>query len=179
MRVHLQALADDPVAQDLDARILADETFRRERFRRDLAVRGVVAELRHVHRDERPAEAVLEAAELRHAHVQRGLATLEPSGKPGPGPRELPLRPSTRGFPLPLRRAATNPAPQLAGAALRAHFVLAHQRDSFASVTTTRCATRRSIPRTVALSSCETTWPVPRSPRPRGAEWCGRREGPR
>src|SRR5438445_5801589 len=166
MRLHLALRADDAVAQDLDARGPLDEALRGERVGRDLSVRGVVGETSHVHGDERLAETVLEAAQLRDAHVQRRLATLEPARESGSGARELALRASAGGLPLSLRGTATEAPGKLPRTARTSDLMFPHQPPpSFSSVTMMRWATRRSIPRSDGESSCDTTWPGRRRPR--------------
>src|SRR5947209_1873091 len=160
MRVDLELGLEISVPEDLDPRVLADESLSGERLRGDLPVGREAGEPAHVDRDEALAKAVLEAAQLRDAHVERRLTTLEPPRQPRPGPRELALRPPARGLALSLRRPAAEPAGGLSRSALRPDLVMSH----LASFTATRCATRRSIPRTVGESSCETVCPVRRRP---------------
>src|SRR5256885_808287 len=135
MRVNFELGVDHAVTQHLDAGVLLDEALRGERVGRHLAVGRVVGETPDVHRDEGLAESVLEAAKLRNAHVERGLTTLEPTGDPRAGARELALRAAARGLPLALRCAATETARQLARAAWLGDLVLAHQPASLASLT--------------------------------------------
>src|SRR5438445_487054 len=160
MRVDLELGLEISVPEDLDPRVLADESLRGERLRGDLPVGREAGEPANVDRDEALAKAVLEAAQLRDAHVERRLTALEPSRQPRPGPRELAFRPPARGLALSLRRPAAEPAGGLSRSALRPDLVLSH----LASFTATRCATRRSIPRTVGESSCDTVCPVRRRP---------------
>src|SRR6266550_7597626 len=153
------------VPQHLDARVLLDETLRGERVGRDLPLCGVFRETSDVHGDEGLPKAVLEAAELGDAHVQRRLAALEPTRKTRTGARELALRPATRRLALTLRRAPTETTRKLPRAARPGDLMFPHQPlPFFSSVTTMRWATRRIIPRSAGESSCDTTWPGRRSP---------------
>src|SRR5438552_4276799 len=153
MRAYLELGLELTLAQDLDARILADEAFRGDRVRCDAAFRRVVREPPDVHRDEVLAKTVLETAKLGHAHVERRLSALEPARKARSGACELTLRSATRGLALSLGGAPPETPARLARSALRTNVVLAHQRDSFIS---TRCATRRSLPRNAGVSACDT-----------------------
>src|SRR5437867_7456244 len=169
VRVDLELSRDRAVAQHLDPGVLADESLRGERLGRDLAVGGVLLEPPDVHGDERPSKAVLEAAELRDPHMERGLATFEPARQARPGARQLALCTPAGGLSLTLGSPAADPAAQLARAARAGNLVLADHRDELpspvlATSTVTRWATWRSIPRRTGVSSCPTTWPVRRRP---------------
>src|SRR5439155_23541333 len=131
----------------------------------DLSLGGVFGKASHVHGDEGLPEPVLEAAELRHPHVQRRLATLEPARETRARARELTFRPAARRLALALRGTPAEQGRQLPQAARPGDLGFAHQRlASCSSVTTMRCATRRIIPRSAGESSCDTTWPGRRSP---------------
>src|SRR6185503_13299228 len=137
---------------------------------RDLAVDGVVGEPVDVHRDERRAEAVLESAHLRDAHVDRRLPTFEPARDAGAGARELTLRAAARGLALALADASAQAADRVSCAFGRLHLMLFHSAGSLVSSgslsacsrfaagfsgaalvssTLRRCATFRSWPRSV------------------------------
>jgi hypothetical protein len=75
----------------------------------DVQVRGR-GEPADVDRGERYAQAVPEAAQLRHAHVDRRLATFEPARERRAGPRQLTFRATAGGLALPGGDAASQPA---------------------------------------------------------------------
>src|SRR5687768_6315336 len=162
VRVDLELALRLAVAEHLEARARVHQALRLERRRGDLAVHGVALQLRNVERDVRDAALVLEAAKLRQAHVDRHLAAFEPARETRTAPRELALRALARGLALAGGRAAADDAPLLAGPLVRDQCVRLHR--CFSS-TTTRCFTRRIIPRTVTESSCVTTAPGRPSPR--------------
>src|SRR6266542_6933205 len=163
VRVDLERRAQGAVPEDLHSRGRIDEPLRGERVWRDLAIDRVRRQLLDVDRDELGAETVLEATQLRYAHVQRRLSALEPSGQARAGARELALRPAAGGRSLPGGGATAEPAGGLARSLGRPEVVGPH-RLTFPSSMATRCATRRSIPRSAGVSSCETRWPVRRRP---------------
>src|SRR5512132_1360340 len=155
--MHLKAALHVAVREDLHLRVGTHQSLRGERLGRDLAVDRVLAEAPHVHADVRVPEArVLEAAHLRDAHVDRRLAALEPAWESRTASGQLTLRSLARGLALAGGDAAAHAAPGLPGTVRRAQFVLSHLDSSMSAVfgfasgsfTWTRCATRRSMPRT-------------------------------
>src|SRR2546430_3631214 len=130
MRVDLEPGLEISVPEDLDPRVLADESLRGERLRGDLPVGRDAGEPAHVDRDEALAKAVLEAAQLRDAHVERRLTALEPSRHPRPGPRELAFRPPAGGLALSLRRPTAEPAGGLSRSPLGPGPLLSHLASS-------------------------------------------------
>jgi len=113
-------------------------------------------------------EAVLEAAQLRDPHVERGLTALEPGRDRAAGTGLLALGAATRGLALARGDPAADARAWLAGPVGRAKVVQFHAFSpvsvSAISSTVTRNRTARTIPRVAGLSVTTLVLPMPCSP---------------
>ena len=114
-------------------------------------------------------EPVLEAAQLRDAHVERRLAALEPGRDRAAGARLLALRAAAGGLALAGGDAAADAGARLVRAlggleVVELHAFSPASRTSASSSTVTRNRTWRTMPRVAGLSVTTLVLPMPCRP---------------